>query len=214
MIFSWGLLGKGMALGAGAAVPIGPVNVEIARRTLRRGFLAGFALGCGAVTIDVTYAILSSLSLGELLNRPAIILPVTVAGTIFLLYLSFLCFRGAFKAARADPLEQEQPRQSHHGAYFTGLAMTLLNPMTLGFWFLAVPAALGAIAAHSAHDLPIVCTGVFLATLAWVMLFAGTLTFVGRWRKKGWLAAADAVGGAVLFCFAALELWHTLRPHL
>ena len=31
------LLGNGLLLGLGAAAPIGPVNVEIARRTLRHG---------------------------------------------------------------------------------------------------------------------------------------------------------------------------------
>ncbi|HEY2589318.1 MAG TPA: hypothetical protein VGI81_26470, partial [Tepidisphaeraceae bacterium] len=62
------LIGRGIALGIGAAVPIGPVNVEIARRTFRGGFPAGFALGCGAVTVDVSYAILSSLSLKDMLT--------------------------------------------------------------------------------------------------------------------------------------------------
>ena len=63
------LILKGVALGLGAAVPIGPVNVELARRTLRGGFSRGFALGCGAVTADVTYAILASFGLGPVLKR-------------------------------------------------------------------------------------------------------------------------------------------------
>ena len=41
MTVSLGLIAKGIALGLGAAVPIGPVNVQIARRTLRGGFGAG-----------------------------------------------------------------------------------------------------------------------------------------------------------------------------
>src|SRR5689334_15642575 len=89
------LIGRGIALGVGAAVPIGPVNVEIARRTFRGGFPAGFALGCGAVTIDVTYAILSSLSLKDVLTRPAVLWPITIGGIAFLFYLAFLSLRGA-----------------------------------------------------------------------------------------------------------------------
>ena len=46
---SFATFARGILLGWGVAVPLGPVNVEIARRTLRRGFRAGFFLGMGAV---------------------------------------------------------------------------------------------------------------------------------------------------------------------
>jgi L-lysine exporter family protein LysE/ArgO len=210
------LIGRGIALGIGAAVPIGPVNVEIARRTFRGGFPAGFALGCGAVTIDVTYAILSSLSLKDVLTRPAILWPITIGGIAFLFYLAFLSLRGAARDWRADPLARttENPTARAGGAYLTGLLMTLLNPMTLGFWFLAVPAALGAITQDPTKDLPMICAGVFIGTLAWVLTFAGTLAWAGRWRRPWWLAAADAVGGSVLFCFGTIELWRVVRALL
>lgn len=211
------LVGRGIALGLGAAAPIGPVNVEIARRTFRQGFPAGFALGCGAVTVDVTYAILSSLSLRDLLTRPAVLWPVTVGGIAFLFYLSFLSLRGAVRDWRADPLTKPavaQPASGASGAYLTGLLMTLLNPMTIGFWFMAVPAALGAITANPTNDLPMICTGVFIGTIGWVFAFAGTLAWAGQWRRGWWLALADAIGGGVLFCFGTIELWRTIRPLL
>src|SRR6187551_2601489 len=66
----WGatatMFAKGVLLGLGAAVPIGPVNVQIARQALRNGFGAGFALGCGAVTVDVFYAALTSVGVERL----------------------------------------------------------------------------------------------------------------------------------------------------
>ncbi|MGA2501211.1 MAG: LysE family transporter [Tepidisphaeraceae bacterium] len=72
-------IGKGIILGLGAAAPIGPVNVEIARRTLRGGFPAGFFLGLGAVTVDVSYAILVSLSIRPVLNMPWLVGSLTFA---------------------------------------------------------------------------------------------------------------------------------------
>src|SRR3954469_25980234 len=84
------LLARGLLLGLGAAVPIGPVNVEIARRALRGGFLAGFALGCGAVSVDVLYAVLSSLSFVRLLTHPAVSRSIGVLGVILLSYLAVL----------------------------------------------------------------------------------------------------------------------------
>src|SRR5436190_8319667 len=90
---------NGVVLGLGAAVPIGPVNVEIARRTLRGGFIHGFVLGCGAVTVDVSYAILTSFGLTWLLNRSTFYWPFTIGGVIVLTYLGVMCWVGAIKAA-------------------------------------------------------------------------------------------------------------------
>jgi L-lysine exporter family protein LysE/ArgO len=208
------LVARGVFLGLGAAVPIGPVNVEIARRTLRAGFTAGFALGCGAVSVDVAYAILSSLSLHRLLQRSFVLWPLTICGILFLLYLSFLSVRGAMKDLRGDAIADAPAPTSRRGAYLTGVLMTLLNPMTIGFWFLAVPAALGAVATPSAAGLPMVCAGVFAGTIAWVTTFTGVLSWAGRWRKSWWLAAADLTGGAVLFCFALVQVWRVWRAIL
>lgn len=201
-----------MLLGIGAAAPIGPVNVEIARRTFRGGFWAGFALGCGAVTVDITYAVLSSLSLQPVLNRPVVLWPIEFAGIVFLFYLAFLSFRAAGRAWRGrETMQQEQATSRHGLGYLTGILMTLLNPMTLGFWFLAVPAALGAVTKQPGKDLPMICLGVFIGTFAWVIGFSGAMAVAGRWRRGGWLVAADAVGGTVLFCFAIAQVWRVVR---
>ena len=275
-----------MALGLGAAVPIGPVNVQIARRALRGRFLAGAALGCGAVTADVTYAALSSLSLARLLNRPMAVNLIGAAGTLLLTWLGVGCLRAAVKAWRSDPIAADgapedgggglsrrsgpnlpntaaeaaptrtptgnvaaQPvpavsPKSHsdriHSSYLTGLLMTLLNPMTLAFWFTVVPATTavanrvpatpppavarvdaGAAPAGTAKltqehtsNLPITCAGVFIGTLAWVITFSGLLALAGRRRRNGWLAAADAAGGVTLLFFAVVMVWRLIAPHL
>ena len=95
---------KGLALGLGAAVPIGPVNVEIARRVLRNGFRNGFALGCGAVSIDVSYAVLSSLGLRPVLNRPALLWPLTIGGIGLLAGLGFLSPHAHAPRVRSKPI--------------------------------------------------------------------------------------------------------------
>jgi L-lysine exporter family protein LysE/ArgO len=92
------LLASGVGLGLGAAAPIGPVNVEIARRTLRFGRRAGFALGCGAVTVDVAYALVASVASVRIMEFTAARTAIGIAGGLFLGYLAVLCFRGAMKA--------------------------------------------------------------------------------------------------------------------
>lgn len=90
--------------------------------------------------------------------------------------------------------------------------MTFLNPMTLLFWFTAVPSAAGS--AQQRGDLPIITIGVFGATLTWVVLFAGVLKALGRWRRQWWMMAADALGGLVLLGFAGRAFWTSLPRFL
>jgi threonine/homoserine/homoserine lactone efflux protein len=210
------LIAKGIGLGLGAAVPIGPVNVQIARRTLRGGYWNGFVLGCGAVTADVVYAVLSSVGFGKLAAVPAVEWSVRVAGTLLLTYLGVLCLRGEREAFRSDPIAvaADRSRAASGSAYLTGLAMTLFNPMTLAFWFVAVPALVGSVAGDVAQDLPWVCAGVFIGTVGWATTFAAALALAGRYRRNWWLAAADALGGATLLVFAAAALLCSLRALL
>lgn len=221
----YGLLKLGIVLGLGAAAPIGPVNVEIARRTLRGGFVPGFALGCGAVSVDVLYAVLSSQGLRRVLDRPGVYWALAVGGIAVLLYLAALCFRAAWRArGGADPIAAavaptdvagpDIVAGTVRGAYATGVLMTLLNPLTLAFWFVAVPGTLGPITEEPRAHLPMICAGVFVGTLGWVVVFAGALALAGRYRKTWWLAAADVAGGATLLAFALAALWRLLRPFL
>ncbi len=199
-----GLLARGVIFGLGAAAPIGPVNVEIARRTLRWGFAAGFFLGCGAVTVDVVFAILASIGVIPLMRNDWFYWPLAVAGFLILTFLGTDSLRGARSVARMD-LGAAKPRQiGHAGGYVTGLLMTSLNPFTWAFWFVALPARVGTITQQPKDDLPIICLGVFVGTIAWVICFAGLLSLAGRVRRAWWLVLADEFGGVLLLWFAAL----------
>jgi threonine/homoserine/homoserine lactone efflux protein len=178
---------------------------------LRNGFRNGFALGCGAVTIDVTYAVLSSLGLRPVLGRRWLEIPLEIAGVALLGFLGVMSVKSARYAVKTDPLKEPPKARSVHGAYLTGLLMTLLNPLTLAFWFVAVPGTVGSITRDPSRDLPVICAGVFVGTLAWVAFFCTLLTVLGRWRRAWWLAAADLVGGAMLLGFAGLGVWHLWR---
>jgi L-lysine exporter family protein LysE/ArgO len=222
------LFAQGVALGLGAAVPIGPVNVQIARHVLRGGFVSGFALGCGAVSVDVFYAVTAGEGVRRLALSDALQAALGAAGATLLAYLGVMCLRGEREAWRSDPIGAAVPTDAGATAggaavrgatvgrpYIAGLLMTLLNPMTLAFWFVAVPATAGPAGAGSeGRGLLIVCAGVFVGTISWVVCFAGVLALAGRYRRNWWLAAADAAGGAAILVFAAVALLSSLRSLL
>src|SRR5947207_2966055 len=211
-----GFFAKGILLGLGAAVPIGPVNVQLARRALRDGFFAGFALGCGAVTVDVFYAVLTSTGIERVAQSKPLAWTLRIAGIALLSYLGAICFRGEREAWRADAVTTSDgaatnPDAGPGGAYVAGLLLTLLNPMTLAFWFVAVPALAGPMSGGGGRELPIVCAGVFAGTVSWVVFFAGVLSLAGKFRRNWWLAAADAAGGAALLVFPGAALLSPIR---
>jgi L-lysine exporter family protein LysE/ArgO len=194
---------SGILLGFGAAVPIGPVNVEIARRALRSGFRAGASLGFGAVTVDMAYAVLSALGVRPLMGNRVAVAVLTVTSIAILLYLGAMSLRAAWRSTKTDAAQQLDvaPAQAVHTSYVTGLLMTALNPMTLAFWFLVVPAL------PVATDMVSLILGVFVGTAVWVLGFSSLLAWLGRGRRSLWITIADAVGGFVLLGFAALAVW-------
>src|SRR5204863_3777629 len=119
---------NGVLLGLGAAAPIGPVNVEIARRTLRFGRRAGFLLGCGAVTVDVAYAVVTSIALFPVLAYPRLLNALSIAAALFLGYLAWLCLRSAAGGHESDEADRAPPPPAGSGPalghYSTGLLMT------------------------------------------------------------------------------------------
>jgi threonine/homoserine/homoserine lactone efflux protein len=199
------LLVKGILCGLGAAVPIGPVNVEIARRALRAGFWPAVALGCGAVTIDLVYCIVAAFGVVRLSENRWVYWPVAAVGVGVLSYLGIESLRQARSAGRTHLL-QGLPKPTVRGGYLVGLLMTAGNPMTLAFWFTVLPAMVGSIVEQPRRDLPIMCLGVFLGTVGWVLGFAGLLSFAGRYRQPWWLIAADEIGGAMLLVLAGAAL--------
>jgi L-lysine exporter family protein LysE/ArgO len=205
---------QGCFLGLGAAIPIGPVNVAIARQVLRSGFWSGFFLGCGAVTIDVICAILSSLSFTLISEHSRLFIPLQIIGGAFLAYLGILCWISAWKALKHREEIESAPPPAIHRSYITGFLMTGTNPYTLLFWFTAVPGAAGKMGSQTTHALPMICLGVFSATILWVISFSGALKWAGSWRRQVWMLGADAVGGLMLLAFAITAFWKAWRGFL
>jgi L-lysine exporter family protein LysE/ArgO len=212
------LIFKGILLGLGAAVPVGPVNVEIARRTLRGGFVHGWLLGLGACTVDVISALLTGLSfsLTPLLAYRGVRPALGIAGGLFLAWLAIGSLRSAWREWSTTGTQIAPAPPGSHQHYLTGLLMNLLNPMILAFWFIGVPAFVGGITRNPRHDLPWICLGVAISTVSWVCSFAGAIRLsnllLGK-RRRLFLTLADLGGGLMLLGFAAAALWSIrMRP--
>ncbi|HET7560610.1 MAG TPA: LysE family transporter [Limnochordia bacterium] len=94
-------LWQGLALGYGAAIPIGPVNVEIIRRGLAGGFWPAFTLGLGACSADTAYVLLILGGVGTWLQGRWVHAALALFATLFLGWLAGRSLLGAWRHRRS-----------------------------------------------------------------------------------------------------------------
>jgi threonine/homoserine/homoserine lactone efflux protein len=189
------------------------------------------AIGGGAASVDMTYAVTAALGWRPLIDRPGVSTALTVAGVALLLYLAGLCFRGVWQAVQSrrggagpEVADRFAPDASDgataasgaglRATYVTGLLMTFFNPMTLAFWFVVLPGMAANLTEQPRRDLPLLCAGVFVGAFGWAVSFSAVLALLGRFKRNLWALAADAVGGVMLLGFAAVAAGRLVRPWL
>src|SRR6186713_1982933 len=124
-----GLFLRGLVLGFTIAAAVGPISLLVIRRTLAEGRVVGLVSGLGVATADATYGAIAAFGLTavtDLLVGGGRVLGLV--GGIFLLWLGWRTFD-------AEPVETvvdgSARRSGLPGAYFSTLALTLTNPMTI-----------------------------------------------------------------------------------
>jgi threonine/homoserine/homoserine lactone efflux protein len=210
----WGAsatLGLGIGVGLGAAVPPGPVNLEIGRRTVKGGMGAGLAVGLGAVTVDVILAALMGLGVLRAMNAiEPLRIALSAAGVVLLAFLGVQAWRGFGRILRdrRGPQIESAGTISARTGYVTGVLLCATSPYQAMFWLTAVPAVVEELPAmgegRAGLQVVLLCLGVMAGTLAWVVFFSS----LGAWlsRRLGWWlpAGMDALGGTLLLGFALL----------
>lgn len=192
----------GLLLGWGAAIPIGPINLEVIRRNLNFGTVYGVTFGLGACSADVTYVILLFLGALVILNHLIVLKLVSLIGAFILIWFGFSALRMKINLKdRSTEIIGTPWRQSTQG-YF----LTLLNPSTILFWS-SVSAQIAAFTDKSLHAGLIIAMGVVLGTLSWVAGLNCFLHFSRRHLSEKIMQSFNYAGGIILLGFAAWCLW-------
>jgi threonine/homoserine/homoserine lactone efflux protein len=170
------LLSKGFMAGLAIAVPVGPVNVLCASRTLRKGRLSGLISGFGAATADALYGAIAGFSITfliDFLEREEFW--IRVIGGLLLVGIGVMYFR---KKAQAVSLPGED---GPTGSDFSStLLLTLTNPTTV-LSFLAVLAALGMAGQRLWWLTFLLVAGIFLGSMLW---WVTLVLLVNRFRDR------------------------------
>jgi chemosensory pili system protein ChpE len=171
------LAGAIMAISFSA--PPGPVAMETIRRGLRGGFRPALFVQFGSIIGDVTWLGLALLGLAPLVQIAWVRALLSVAGVAVLVYLGAAGVREAL-TTRAQGTAGGPSAHDQQGAFRSGLAISMANPMAVAYW-LSVGGALVAsgVAGSSAGQTAAFVGGFVGGTLAWCFVMAGAV----RWGR-------------------------------
>ena len=209
------LLGTGFLLGWSVAWPPGPINAEIARRCLARGFWAGFGLLLGACSGDALWAVLVSLGVGALFTVPSVRLAMGVVSVALLLALAAVFLRGAWRALRMPAAPPPAPFDSRRAGFLLGMGMALSSPWNVAFWLAAIGRP--EMARHGTAALLLVAAAVLAGALTWGVLWSTSVVLLRRrapggwWEGRWWEVGVKALTGALMLSFAATSAARLLR---
>lgn len=195
-----GLVAYGMVIGVALAAPIGPINIEIVARGIRHGFRNGWYVGLGALSADTVYATIVVSGLTPIADRPALRVPLFLAGAAMLGWVGINSLRTATNPA--PDVRADTPRGKR--SFMTGFLVALLNPMGIVYW-LSVGAALVAEAVERVGRIgsPVLVLGVFLGLLAWVTTLSVAAQVSRRFVTGTGMRWITGISGVVILGFGA-----------
>ena len=205
MIGLW-LLSKGLMAGLAIAVPVGPVNVMCASRTLTRGRLAGLMSGLGAATADGFYGGIAAFSITfviQFLQREEFW--IRVVGGILLMGIGVMYFRKPGEAA----IKREE-RRDVHSDFVSTLLLTMTNPTTV-LSFMAVLAGLGMAEQREWWLTFLLVAGIFCGSMLWwVVLVLVVNHFRDRFDQHA-MTWMNRIAGVAIGAFGVVTLLTGIR---
>lgn len=197
------LLVKYFVFGVGLAISIGPVNLELIKRGMTRGFFAAWTVGIGGMTADITILFIVNLGLGNFFTSSIVRLVFGCLGSLMLLYIGFKNIRKA-TGNRSENIELRTPANTKENKPFmTGFLLAISNPLNLVFWS-GICASIQTVNTNSGTNslclFAVIFIGISIANIlfAWITSAART-----RLKPSGFKFIALASG----FVLSGYGLW-------
>lgn len=198
----------GLFLGWGAAIPIGPINIEMIRRNLRFGTRSGINFGLGACSADLTYFILLLSGTLVFLQQPVVLRIIGVIGSGVLAWFGVSALKLRVKNNDGNAIQPSIKPLAWHN-YFQGYLLTLLNPITILFWA-SLSMQLVGLSRYGTSSVVYAGIGVLAGTVSWVIVENSVLHFTRHRFSERTMRYLNYIGGIIILCFAIVGLWHAI----
>ena len=154
----------------------GPVLTITISESIKRGFIAGPLIILGHAILEILLLVLLVLGFADLINNPALLGIVGIAGGLVLLWISFDMLKGI----RQLTLDLSSGKSARGGPVIAGILTSLANPYwiiwwaTIGLGYVIISMKLGFI------GVAVFFAGHILADLLW---YSAVSLLVSRGRK-------------------------------
>ncbi|WP_028402771.1 LysE family transporter [Ectobacillus panaciterrae] len=201
-----------IVLGISLAAPVGPINIEIVKRGIEKGFWHAWSVGLGGMTADILFMLLIYCGLSSFFMYPPVQLFMYCIGFFLLFHLGFTSIKQGISKRGMEYMKEEIGgiRQS----YVTGFVIALSNPLNLVFWFGVYGSTLSSLLTKvSKQEAMLYSLCIILGIILWNLNIAFSIHF-GRTllkpRMLGWITAGAGVvlvGYSIHFAYKAVQLF-------
>ena len=133
------LVALAVTLGFAAAIPIGPCQIEMAKRAITGHLRAAQMVVLGSVSSDVVYGAIALFGIAPVLEAPTVLAGFNTLGTLVLWGLTWHTWHESKK-----PHDLDTPHwsiRSKRWAYLTGFSVGMSNPPIILSWLVGVALA-------------------------------------------------------------------------
>lgn len=190
-----------LIVGFTIALPVGAMTVEMTKQGLKNGFIHGWAVGLGGMTIDAVLIIALYFGLASFLALPFVQLPLWIVGAAFLFYLAYDSIKNADQGVS---LVGEKPNQSFWRTYKNGI-LVAVSPGNLVFWVSVFGAVLAK--SYSVHEFGFAGLGILTGIVLHDVGLLAIVSISRRAMSRKVIRKVSIVAGILLIGFALYFLY-------
>lgn len=199
---------KYLLVGLAIALPVGAISVEMTKQCLKNGFIHGWAVGLGGMTIDGILILALYLGLASILSLSFVQMPLWIIGAIFLGMLGYDSIKNADKDIT---LAGEKTTRSFWSTYKNGI-LVAVSPGNLVFWVSVFGTVLTQ-SYNSTHSGSFMIAAIGI--LSGILLHdIGLLSIVATTRKvmsRNMIKWSSVIAGGLLFFFAGYFIYQFIN---
>ncbi|WP_145053047.1 LysE family translocator [Paenibacillus xylanexedens] len=193
---------KFVLIGLAIAMPVGAITVEMTKQGLRNGFMHGWAVGLGGMTVDAGLILAMYFGFASLLSLPYVQIPLWLAGAGFLAFLGYDSIRNSELNLVSTEGKNAKTNKSFWKTYRNGL-LVAVSPGNLIFWISVFGTVLSD-SYQASGKLSFIFAG--LGVLCGILLHdVGLVSIVSITRKmmsSKMIQVVSALAGVLLLGFA------------
>ena len=191
---------RGIIVGLGASIPLGPVAVLCIQRTLGKGRISGLCTGMGAATCDTLFAAISLLGVSfveEFIKKAQN--EVMLIGGIIVLLFGIFTFRTNPVSQLSNLSGGKKRKKNYLADYLSTILMTISNPGA----FLFMLGMITFVGSGTDNDTlsAIILMGVMMGTSLWWLFLTALISKFSNWFQMKQLLILNRLSGAAIMAF-------------